>query len=224
MRERIAYVPETPALYDDLTVAQSLRFGELVYRQWHPERASEWQRRFCLQGNRKVGELSKGMRTKLALLMGISHDAELLLLDEPTAGLDPESRSEFQMHLKTLAAESGACLVVSSHLFEDAEQAAEEFLVLRDGRIRFRSTVSEVGRMKIYSLPYAKVEAFSDSKGHLIARKEKQEAYVLVLDPENLPPGIEAVLEDAVARPASLREIYFALEGSRNGGNWSCFH
>ncbi|MGO9093741.1 MAG: ABC transporter ATP-binding protein [Bryobacteraceae bacterium] len=218
LRESIAYVPEAPNLYDELTVAQTLRFGEAVFKRWDRELAREWQGRFQLESSQRVEELSKGMRTKLALLVGISHRAELLLLDEPTSGLDPESRSELQLHLKSLVADYGVCLVVSSHLFEDIELAADEVLVLRDGQIRFHSSIEQVNQMRVYTVERRWADGLGESDGVLVAKRMPDAAEIVVLDPGRLPWELRGLLEKAASRPASLREVYFAL--GRRPGDW----
>jgi ABC-2 type transport system ATP-binding protein len=102
-----------------------------------------------LPGGRKVGALSKGMRTKLALLVGISHQAEMLLLDEPTSGLDVESRQELRAYLKEFAGKLGACLLVSSHLFEDLEEVANSVLIMRGGQVRFKGQLDRLHELPV---------------------------------------------------------------------------
>ncbi len=216
LRGSIAYVPEVPNLYDELTVAQTLRFGQAVFGRWNRDLAREWQGRLQLESSQQVGALSKGMRTKLALLVGISHRADLLLLDEPTSGLDPESRRELQLHLRALVVDYGVCLVVSSHLFEDIELAADEVMVLRDGQIRFQSSIERINQMRVYTVEPSLADSLREFDGVLVATSLPDEAEIIVLDRSRLPAAVRAALERAASRAASLREVYFAL-GRRQG-------
>jgi ABC-2 type transport system ATP-binding protein len=137
-REAVTYVRDVPALYDELTVSQMMAFAGRVYRTWNPETADQLLERFALDPRKPVKALSRGMKVKLALLLGVSHDVSLLLLDEVTAGLDPGARDDVQEFLRRVAAERGVCVMLSSHLFEDIERAADEVMILRGGQIVFR--------------------------------------------------------------------------------------
>jgi ABC-2 type transport system ATP-binding protein len=142
-REAVTYVRDVPALYDDLTVGQMMAFARRVYRTWNPAMASELLERFALEPHKPVKALSRGMKVKLALLLGVSHDVSLLLMDEVTAGLDPGARDDVQDLLRRVAAERGVCVMLSSHLFEDIERAANELMILRDGQLVFRGRLGE---------------------------------------------------------------------------------
>jgi ABC-2 type transport system ATP-binding protein len=215
LRESIAYVPEVPNLYDELTVADTLRFGSMMFRTWDEGAARKWQARLKLDGMKRVGTLSKGMRTKLALLVGICHRASLLLLDEPTSGLDPESRNEFQMRLRELVSDSQVCLLVSSHLFEDIEMVADEAMILRNGSIQFSSSANKIAEAQVYTVPVELLAGVRRSDGVLVGATNRGATEVIVLEPERLSSSVRESFEKSSGRPASLREIYFALASSR---------
>jgi ABC-2 type transport system ATP-binding protein len=141
-REAVSYVRDVPALYDELTVGQMTAFAGRVYRTWNPDTANELLERLALEPRKPVKALSRGMRVKLALLLGVSHDVSLLILDEVTAGLDPGARDDVQDFLRRVAVTRGVCVMLSSHLFEDIERAADEVMILRTGRIVFRDRLA----------------------------------------------------------------------------------
>jgi ABC-2 type transport system ATP-binding protein len=87
VRKRVAYVSEDKRLYGYMTVKQIIRFTSSFYPDWRPEIAASLVERYALPLDRKVRSLSKGMRTKLALLLAFSRRSELLILDEPSEGL-----------------------------------------------------------------------------------------------------------------------------------------
>jgi len=92
-----------------------------------------------LQPQRHVGRLSKGTKVKLGIVTALAQRADLLLLDEPTAGLDPTARSRLQDTIRDLIrAHAPLCVVLSSHIFEDIEAAATDILILRQGRLVVR--------------------------------------------------------------------------------------
>ena len=214
LREWIAYISETPNFYDELSVDQTLRFCGDVFRQWDGEAAREWRMRLNLDSRKKVGALSKGMRTKLGILIGISHQARVLLLDEPTAGLDPESREDIQQHLKALCIEKQACLIISSHLFEDLESVADEILILRDGKIRFHAAMDSIGELKTYEVNASEMAILQSSAGILTSKASRGSIKVVVVDPSRVSAEVTEVLGALPQQQASLRDVYFAYSRS----------
>lgn len=212
MREAIAYVYETPILYGDLTVSRTLHFCSTVYRRWDAAVATEWMARMNLDGRKYVKELSKGMRIKLALLVGISHRAELLLLDEPTAGLDPESRRDLQIHLKALCRDPAICLIISSHLFEDIEAIADEVIILRNGAVQLHMPAALLRSAILCSVERSALSSVAGRRAVILAESERRlDLMIFGSDPEHQSEA-EAIPN---SRPASISEIYFAL--SRDG-------
>jgi ABC-2 type transport system ATP-binding protein len=133
-RRHIAYVGEDKELYGYMTVAQLIRFTASFYPDWRLETAHCLLRRYELPSRRKVRDLSKGMRTKLALLLALARRPELLILDEPSDGLDPVSIEDL---LGTLAAVTGEGTTVffSSHQISEVERIADRVCVIDRGSV-----------------------------------------------------------------------------------------
>jgi ABC-2 type transport system ATP-binding protein len=132
-RERIGYVPATAGLYPDLTVAENLAFTADVYGiadGEYPRRADELLALTGLAGARRRlgGQLSGGMQRKLALAMALLHAPELLILDEPTTGVDPVSRAEL-WRLITRTATEGTAVAVATTYVNEAARAAHVVLL-----------------------------------------------------------------------------------------------
>jgi ABC-2 type transport system ATP-binding protein len=89
MRRKVAYVAENKPLYGYMSVEQTIRFASSFYPDWRSDVATKLLNEYKLPPHRKVKALSKGMRTKLALLLAFARRPELLILDEPSEGLDP---------------------------------------------------------------------------------------------------------------------------------------
>jgi ABC-2 type transport system ATP-binding protein len=153
-RHRVSYVRDVPALYDELTVRQSVAFVARLHRSWRHERAAALLDVLCLDARARVGELSRGMKMKLGLLLGVCHDVELLLLDEVTAGVDADTRVEIQQFLRRLVRERGVSLVISSHIFDDIQAVSDDILILRDGQIAHHGAMAalagEAGLRELY--------------------------------------------------------------------------
>jgi ABC-2 type transport system ATP-binding protein len=143
--EHIAYIRETPTFYDELTIGQTLQLASRLYRTWDASVARALLARFALDANKPVKSLSKGTAVKLGLVSALAHRTEILILDEPTAGLDPTMRRELQQTLIELKQEQPQlCLILSSHIFEDFQDIADEIVIIKDGRIVLQKETSAI--------------------------------------------------------------------------------
>lgn len=151
-KQRITLVRETPSFYQELTVAETLRFAGSFYVRWDTTAAAELTRRFRLDADKPVRALSRGMRVKLGILLAIVAPAEVVLLDEPTSGLDPLARDELYDLLREVRSRRpDLCLLLSSHLFDDVHGVADETVILGDGQIRFHCAHEELPRLRVWS-------------------------------------------------------------------------
>lgn len=151
-KARLCYVRERPAFYDELRVGELLDFASRFHKAWNPVLLASMLERLRLDRGKKVGVLSRGNLVKLGLVMGLASGASLLLLDEPTAGLDPTVRADVQQAVTDLASHlrNPPCVLLSSHIFEDLESVADEILVLRDGRLAFHMARSDITELALY--------------------------------------------------------------------------
>ncbi|NGO14312.1 ABC transporter ATP-binding protein [Streptomyces sp. HC44] len=142
LRSRIGYVTQAPSVYDDLTVHQNLDYFAAIL---DPGRASAERRRenvthaiadvdLTSHADALAGNLSGGQRSRVSLAVALLGTPELLVLDEPTVGLDPVLRRDLWNLFHTIAAERGATLLVSSHVMDEAERC-HRLLLMREGEI-----------------------------------------------------------------------------------------
>lgn len=137
----IGYMTQAPALYGDITAEENVRFFAAI----HGARDIDWALRFVrLESRRRslTAELSGGMRTRLSLACTLVHRPRLLLLDEPTVGVDPQLRAELWDGLRAMAAD-GATIIVSSHVMDEAERCDRLGLIL-DGRLLAEGSADEL--------------------------------------------------------------------------------
>ena len=134
LRSRIGYVTQQPSVYDDLTVTENLHFFARVLGVG-PGRTAECLRTVALEehADRVVGRLSGGQRSRVSLAVALLGEPDLLVLDEPTVGLDPVLRAELWGTFHALAA-AGAGVLVSSHVMDEASRC-DRLLLLREGRL-----------------------------------------------------------------------------------------
>jgi ABC-type multidrug transport system ATPase subunit len=137
VRARIGVVPQETGLYDELSAAQNLRFSAALYDVEQPaerirsvlETVGLWERR-----DERVGRFSGGMQRRLAIARALVHDPELLILDEPTLGVDVEARHAIWGHVRDLRG-AGKTVLISTNYLDEAEALCDEAVVLRDGRV-----------------------------------------------------------------------------------------
>jgi ABC-2 type transport system ATP-binding protein len=140
---RVAYVAENMALYRYMTVEQMIRFARSFYPDWRESVAAELLHVYSLPLDRKIKSLSKGMRTKLVLLLAFARKPELLILDEPSEGLDPVAHEHLLQTLVTRSAE-GVSIFVSSHQIAEIERIADHVCVLDRGALVLHASLDEL--------------------------------------------------------------------------------
>ena len=133
IRRRVGVVPPKPAFYDQLTGWDNLKFAARIFGSDEAE-AYAAAERFSIEDAllQEVGGFSTGMRTRLALARSVIHDPEVLLLDEPTAGLDPESSRSVLALIRELAGR-GRTIVLCTHLLHEAEGIADQVVLMNRG-------------------------------------------------------------------------------------------
>lgn len=135
VRRRVGFVTEDKDLYPYMTVEQMVRFTKPFFPRWRDDLAQRYLKMFELPLNQKVPGLSKGMRSKLMLSLAMSRGADLLVLDEPTDGLDPATVDGVLRELVALAAGEGITVFFSSHQLAEVDQIADHVLIIDQGRV-----------------------------------------------------------------------------------------
>jgi ABC-2 type transport system ATP-binding protein len=144
LKRRIGFVPQEPHFYPWMTAVQLGRFVGDFYPTWDDDEYRRLLRRLDIPTDRKAAAMSGGTRTKLSLALAFAARPALLLLDEPTTGLDPVARREFNDQLIELQREQGATVMFSSHLVGEVEQVAHAVGIIQAGSARFEGTVDSL--------------------------------------------------------------------------------
>jgi ABC-2 type transport system ATP-binding protein len=146
VRSRVGVVPPKPAFYDQLTGWENLQFAATIFES-DETRARQAAERFDIADalDKEVGGYSTGMRTRLALARAVIHDPEVLMLDEPTAGLDPESARDV-LELITELAGRGRTIVMCTHLLHEAEGIADQVVLMDRGQVRAHGDPRDLAR------------------------------------------------------------------------------
>src|SRR5205085_4704425 len=130
IRQRTGFVSKDRDLHDAMTVEDIIRFTAAFYPTWRRDLEARYLRSFEIPPARKVKALSRGTRTKLALLLALARGAKLLILDEPTAGLDPAVSEEVLQALVRHVAGEETTVFLSSHQLSDLDQIADRMAVI----------------------------------------------------------------------------------------------
>jgi ABC-2 type transport system ATP-binding protein len=144
VRRRIGFVTEDKELYPYMTVEQIIRFTRPLFPKWRDDLERRYLQMFELPPKRKIPDLSKGMRSKLMLLLAISRGAELLILDEPTDGLDPAATEDVLRELVDIAASEGTTMFFSSHQLAEVEFIADRIGIIDQGKMIASGSLDEM--------------------------------------------------------------------------------
>jgi ABC-2 type transport system ATP-binding protein len=140
IRQRTGYLPERTQAYGWMTVDELLRFNGAFYPAWDAALAAKLVRELALPGSRRMAALSRGMQAKLGLVLALAARPELLILDDPTSGLDPVVRAEFLEAMIANVQAEGGTVFFSSHLLHELERIVDEVAILHEGRLLLQAT------------------------------------------------------------------------------------
>jgi ABC-2 type transport system ATP-binding protein len=220
IRQRTGFVAEVKEFYPFMTVRQMINFNRAFYPQWQ----DRWEQR-CLKDyelplGQKTGKISKGMRSKLALLLAFSRGADLLILDEPSEGLDPVAVEIFLGHVVALAGE-GRTVFFSSHQLDEVEQVCERICLIDQGKAVLETGLDELkSRVRKVSLtfPDSVPEAIFDEMAVKSLKVSGRTASLLIdSDAEALEARARAAGATGIEfAPVNLKEIFLETVGGRS--------
>ena len=141
---RIGYLSEENDLPGWMRVDELMRYSRAFYPAWDDAYADELRAAFALDSSKKVKDLSKGQKARAGLIVALAHRPELLLLDEPSSGLDPIVRRDILGAVIRTVADEGRTVLFSSHLLEEVEQVADFVTIINHGRIVVSAPLEEL--------------------------------------------------------------------------------
>lgn len=218
-RAGMGVVPQLDNLDIDVTVEENLAVFARLYRVADVPAAVDRTLRIARLTDRRsdaVDRLSGGMRRRLLLARGLVHNPKLLLLDEPTVGLDPQIRTELWSLIDNLRSQ-GTTILMSTHYIEEAERLADEVAVVAAGRVIARATPAELiaehagqRTAEVYGPPdrLAEIRSQIESAG---LRVRPAGPAIAIVAAERAEPGL--IPEDAVYRAGSLEDVFVMLTG-----------
>ena len=216
-KAQLGYVAQEVSLYSWMRVRQIIEYTAAFYPTWNQELAIDLARRWELPTEDRVGPMSQGQQQKLALVLALGHEPDLLILDEPVASLDPSARREFLSTLLEITRDENRTVLFSTHITTDLERVADHVAVLKEGKIVYHDQLDElkesVKRLRVTSesyLPSSFVVANS-----LRAEVSGKHALVAVAEVgPTLVAEIESRWQASVSvEDLSLEEIFLEMHG-----------
>lgn len=141
---RIGYLSEEPDMPGWMRVRELIRYIAAFYPTWDHDYAEQLRREFELDPNAKIKQLSKGQRARAGLLIALAYRPELLLLDEPSSGLDPIVRRDILGAIIRTIADEGRTVLFSSHLLAEVERVSDEVAMIKSGRVLFCDSLDRI--------------------------------------------------------------------------------
>jgi ABC-2 type transport system ATP-binding protein len=163
IRRHIGYLPEHPPLYLDMTIVEALDYAARLQGIYGAKKQQAVDRvlQLCQLGTertRLIGHLSKGFQQRVGIAQAIIHDPDIILLDEPSSGLDPIQSLELRRLVRELGQDHA--VLFSSHILSDIEASCDDVIIMHEGRIAYRDAVQ--GKDKDFTIGFGKVPAISE--------------------------------------------------------------
>ena len=196
-----------------LTVKDVIAVMAAMYSKFNKQVFMERCERFDIPLKQKIKEFSTGMKAKLKILLAMSHEAKLLILDEPTAGLDVVARDEILDMLREYMEQEGNSILISSHISSDLEGLCDDIYLIDDGKIMLHeeigTLIDEYGVLKVTQEQYEKLE-----KVHIICSKQDKYGYACLTNQKQFYienyPGI-------VVEKGSIDDLITLMIGAKKG-------
>lgn len=184
-KQYIGYVPDSGMFEESYTLIRVNKLMKNIYREWNEPLFFEYAQKFNLPLDQRIKEFSKGMKAKLSIMTGICHGAKLLIMDEPTTGLDPVARDEIVNIIFEFTREEDCSVLISSHIVSDLEKICDYICLIDNGQIQFIDEKDEI--LEKYVLCNCTMEQYNDiPKEAVISVENTTYSLKLLLDKSKL--------------------------------------
>lgn len=217
---RIGYLSEDRELPEWMRIDELMRYTQAFHPTWDAAYARELLDTFGLDPSKKIKDLSKGMRAQAGLVAAVAHRPELLILDEPSSGLDAVVRRDILDAVVRTVADDGRTVIFSSHLLEEVKRMSDHVTLLHQGRVRMSGPLDDargsVHRSRVhFAQPFDRPPALEGA----LAIEGSGRTWSVVHDAplERFTAAIQALGGEVVnSRDATLEEIFLARAGRQN--------
>lgn len=214
IKQRLSLVYDENCFYEELTLIEMKKIIAPFYKDWDDSVFNQYISNFNLPKNKKIKELSKGMKMKFSLAIALSHNAELIIMDEPTSGLDPVFRSELLDILYSIIQDENKSIFFSTHITTDLEKIADYITFINNGKIEFSETKDNL--LETYGIIKGDKSLLdNDIKKEFISVKENSFGFEALT---NNAQKIRRILKNRVMiERANLEDIMvYTIRGEKN--------
>lgn len=212
VKEKVGYVPEEPVLYEYMKISDLLNFCKDTYLNWDMKTVGKYLDLFELSVGKKVKQLSKGMKNQLALALALGANSELLILDEPTGGLDPAKARDFFRVILEQVAETGQTVFFSSHRLYEVERVVDHACIIHKGKLVFNQSIDDI------KTNFKQIRVVFDGEEPVIRAGEisgvasiKRQGRGCLIESDKNPESVIAALKEM--RPLDIEVMDMNLEG-----------
>lgn len=210
IKDRIGFVYDQSYFYENLTIDDMKNIIAPFYSQWNEDTYKKYLDIFKLRWDFQIKKLSKGMKTQFAIALALSHNADLIIMDEPTAGLDPVIRREVLDLLYNVIQDEKKSIFFSTHITTDLEKIADYITYIKDGKLVFSKSMEEV--MESYALVKGGPDQLNDEiKKNIMGLRETNVGFEALTDN---PKEIRNILgADILIERPTLEDIMYYTRG-----------
>ncbi|WP_249872877.1 ABC transporter ATP-binding protein [Oceanobacillus saliphilus] len=212
IKERIGFVYDSNVFYENLNLKDIRKIIAPAYKNWSDKQFYDYIKMFELPLNKAVKTFSKGMQMKTSLALALSHDAEFIMMDEPTAGLDPVFRRELLDILKELMTDATRTLFFSTHITSDLERIADNITFIQGGKILFNESIRDVQERYALVKGNANVLNQTIENSFISVERSSNEFQALTNNAEEVR---EALGDQVVMEEVTLEDIMYYAKGAR---------
>lgn len=166
IKQHIGFSSGSITFYSRKKISSLIDVYKRFFTEWSDSTFFEYMKKFNIDTNKTVSQLSQGMQTKLSVAMALSHNAKLIILDEPTSGLDPIARVELLEILQSIVADGEHSILFSTHITSDLDKCADYILFIKEGKIIENATKDDL--IDSYALVMGKISELSSIESRLV--------------------------------------------------------
>lgn len=212
IKDRIGIIMDGSYFYNDLSMRDMKSIIAPAYSKWSDADYQSYMDKFDLDPKQKISTLSSGMRMKYALVLALSHQAELLIMDEPTSGLDPLVRSQFLEIIKEYMKNGGKGVFFSTHITSDLDKIADMLILINGGKIIFQRNKDDL--LDTFRTVKGNTTVLNDQNKKLI-RGLRVSAFGFTGITDQVPE-IKKEMPDVLLEKATIEDIMLAYIGDDN--------
>lgn len=211
IKEKIGFVYDENYFYEELNILEMKRIAASFYKSWDDSAFNKYIKDFGLSPKKKIKELSRGMKTKFALAVALSHKAQFIIMDEPTSGLDPIFRNEILEILGELLQDENKSILFSTHITTDLDKIADYVTFINKGQIVFSESKDAI--IERYGIVKGEKELLDkDIKKEFLGIRENRFGFEALTDNTG---RIKEIFKDSIVieRPTLEEIMLYTVKG-----------